>query len=101
MWLFSQMNLNSISLDQMVGNGAGGSLGKDWIPDTQRRTSPMAVGTSWFGGASTATVLVDYIKSMGSWIVSNTLTSSPLTSSAPSLTITWILPTSIFNKMAI
>ena len=65
MWLSSQMSLNSISLGQMVGNGAGGSLGRDWIPDTQRRMLPMAVGTLWFGGASPVIVLVDYTELMG------------------------------------
>ena len=101
MWLSSQMSLNSISLGQMVGNGAGGSPRRDWIPDTQRRMLCMVVGTLWFGGASPVTVSVDYTKSTGSWTISNTSTSSPPTSSAPSLTITWILPTSIFNKLVI
>ena len=74
MQLSSQMSLNSISLGQMVGNGAGGSLGGDWIPDTQRKTWSMVVGTFWFRGALPVMVSVDYTELMGSWTISNMLT---------------------------
>ena len=99
--LFFQTSQNSISWGQMGRNGAGKSQEKLWTQNTRRRRSNMVVDTLWSGAASPHMVLVDYPISMESWIASNMLTSSPLTSLAPSPTITWTITASIFNKMVI